>query len=94
MVSTVLQIFIFYRSQTILPTVIKIPYKSYKIKDVSIFINNAKQITNLNEYSDSINYNGFKIFSKGKLKYNPKAITSGIYIKKGKMNVLLIFAIL
>ena len=65
-------------------SIIKIPYKSYKIKDVSIFINNAKQITNLNEYSHSINYNGFKIFSKGKLKYNPKAITSGIYIKKGK----------
>ena len=35
-------------------SIIKLPYKKYKIKDVSIFINNKNQITNLAEYNDSI----------------------------------------
>lgn len=66
-------------------SIIKLPYKKYKIKDVSIFINNKNQITNLAEYNDSITYRGFNIFSEGKLKYNPKAITYGITLKKGKL---------
>ena len=65
-------------------SILRLPYKRYKIKDVSIFINNKNQITNLTEYSDSVIYKGFNIFSNGKLKYNPKTITSGISLKKGE----------
>ena len=55
---------------------------------MSIFINNKNQITNLTEYNDSIIYKGFNIFSNGKLKYNPKAITSGITLRKGNFIVI------
>ena len=33
---------------------------------------------------DSINYNDFSLFFKGKLKYKPKALEEVIFIKKGK----------
>ena len=65
-------------------SLLKLPYKKHKIIDVSIFINNKNQITNLTEYRNLITYKGFNIYSKGKLKYNPKAITSGIALKKEK----------
>ena len=33
---------------------------------------------------DSINYNDFNLFFKGKLKYKPKALEEVIFIKKGE----------
>ncbi len=60
----------------------KIPYKKYKIKEVLVFVDDLKNESA--KYYDSIYYNDFKIYSKGKLKFRPKAITSGINVKKEK----------
>ena len=60
----------------------KIPYKKYKIEEVLVFVDDLKNESA--KYYDSIYYNDFKIYSKGKLKFRPKAITSGINVKKEK----------
>ena len=71
--------------QRIGDTLIKIPYTQFKVKDVVVFVDNIDFEDNLNQYSDSIFYGNFNLFSKGKLKFNPKTITSGISIKKGEL---------
>ena len=71
--------------QRIGDTLIKIPYTQFKVKDVVVFVDNIDFEDNLNQYSDSIFYGNFNLFSKGKLKFNPKIITSGISIKKGEL---------
>ena len=65
-------------------SIINLPYKKYKIKGTSIFINNKNKISSQAEYDNSITFENFKIYSNGKLKYNPKAITSGISIREGE----------
>ncbi|MEC8599712.1 MAG: BamA/TamA family outer membrane protein [Bacteroidota bacterium] len=65
-------------------SIINLPYKKYKIKGTSIFINNENKISSQAEYDHSITFENFKIYSNGKLKYNPKAITSGISIREGE----------
>ena len=65
-------------------SIINLPYKKYKIKGTSIFINNENKISSQAEYDNSITFENFKIYSNGKLKYNPKAITSGISIREGE----------
>ena len=62
--------------------IIDVPYVIKKIKSVSVFVNSPEQ--NFGIYTDSININGLKIFSLGKLKYNPKVISDGIEIIKNK----------
>ena len=66
-------------------TLLEIPYYKYKIKDVSVYVNNVNLEDNSSQFSDSIFYNNLNIFSKGKLKYRPKTITSGISIKAGEL---------
>lgn len=61
---------------------IGVPYKKYKIEDVLVFIDNSKN--DFTKFTDSINYKDFRIYSKGKLKFKPQSITSGINVKKGK----------
>ena len=63
-------------------SLIGIPYKKYKIEDVLVFIDNSKN--EFTKFTDSINYKDFRIYSKGKLKFKPQSITSGINVKKGK----------
>ncbi len=56
------------------------PFNIYKIKDVNIFTNNSFE--NRNEsYTDTTVYDGYNIYSKGKLRYKPKALTNPIFIK-------------
>ena len=47
-----------------------------------MFVDNPEQ--NFGIFTDSININGIKVFSVGKLKYNPRVISNGIAIKKNK----------
>lgn len=58
------------------------PFKIYKISDVNIFTDYTSNTTNP-LYTDSISYNNFNLYSKGKMKYKPKAITDAIFITKG-----------
>ena len=63
---------------------IKRPFSVYKISQVNIFTNNTSKKES-NKFNDSTTYNNFKIYSAGKLKYKPKAITNAIFIEKGKL---------
>jgi outer membrane protein assembly factor BamA len=57
------------------------PFKIYKISKVNIFSANPNDKT-FSKTTDSINYNNFTIFSNGKLRYRPKAITDAVFITK------------
>ncbi len=58
----------------------KTAYKVFTFKKINIFAdhlysNNASEL-------DSINFNGFTIFYKDKLKYKPKALTDAVFMEK------------
>lgn len=65
-------------------TLIKRPFSVYKISQVNIFTNNTSK-KERNQFNDSVTYKNFNIYSAGKLKYKPKAITNAIFIEKGKL---------
>jgi outer membrane protein assembly factor BamA len=65
-------------------TLIKRPFSVYKISQVNIFNNNTSK-KERNQFNDSVTYKNFNIYSAGKLKYKPKAITNAIFIEKGKL---------
>lgn len=56
------------------------PFKLYKISKVNIYTNNPNSA---DQSIDSVSYNGFNLYSKGKLNYRPKAITDAIFITPG-----------
>ena len=58
----------------------KTEYKVYKFSKINIFADHLFA-NNPNEL-DSINYNGFTIYYKDKLRYKPKALTDAIFIEK------------
>lgn len=58
------------------------PFNLYKISEVNIYTDyNAKDTTAVEEKKTT--YSNFNLFSKGKLKYKPKAITNAVFINKG-----------
>lgn len=59
------------------------PFKQYKISDVQIYTDYLPNSPNL--ISDSISFKNFKLYSRTKLKYNPKAITDAVFISKGSL---------
>jgi hypothetical protein len=57
------------------------PFKIYNIRNVNIF---TDVIINQNDdrpIKDSVQYNGYHLYSYDKLKYKPKALTDAIFIK-------------
>ncbi|RZJ75102.1 MAG: outer membrane protein assembly factor, partial [Flavobacterium sp.] len=56
------------------------PFKLYKISRVNIYTKNPNSE---DQSIDSVAYNGFNIYSTGKLNYRPKALTDPIFITKG-----------
>ena len=56
------------------------PFKLYKISKVNIYTKNP---TSEDQAIDSVSYNGFNIYSTGKLNYRPKAITDAVFITPG-----------
>jgi outer membrane protein assembly factor BamA len=56
------------------------PFRLYKVSKVEVFVNDANDETGV---IDSTSYNGFKIFSTGKLRYRRKALTDAIFITPG-----------
>ena len=64
-------------------TLLDVPYVIKKIKTLSVFVDNPEQ--NFGIFTDSINIDDIKIFSVGKLKYNPSVISDGIAIKKNNL---------
>ncbi|WP_366869649.1 BamA/TamA family outer membrane protein [Flavobacterium sp.] len=58
------------------------PFKLYKISEVNIYTDyNSKDTSAIEEKKTT--FSNFNLFSKGKLKYKPKAITDAVFINKG-----------
>ena len=60
----------------------RVPFKVYNIKDVNIITDYTFENRN-KPFQDSISYNGYKLFSYNKMRYNPKAITDAVFITPG-----------
>ena len=59
-------------------------YEIKKIDQINVYVESLDELSNIESYTDSINYNGINIFSKGSLNYSPKSITEPIFFKKGE----------
>ncbi len=60
------------------------PFNLYPISEVNIFTDyNPKDTSKIAEKKTS--FSNFNLFSKGKLKYKPKAITNAVFITKGSL---------
>ncbi|CAM3937037.1 MULTISPECIES: BamA/TamA family outer membrane protein [Flavobacterium] len=64
-------------------TLVKTPFKIYKISQVNVFTNNTSRKTN--KITDSVSYKNYNFYSNGKLNYKPKAIANAIFIEKGNL---------
>jgi outer membrane protein assembly factor BamA len=60
------------------------PFKIYKISDVNIYTDYSAANSN-SPITDSTSYNNFNLYSHGKLKYRPRAITDAVFITKGRL---------
>ena len=72
------------RKITVEDSTYTVPFKVYTVDEVRIvtdytFENKDKQ------FQDSINYKGYKLFSYGKMRYRPKAITDAVSIIPGSI---------
>ncbi|MFP9112608.1 POTRA domain-containing protein [Flavobacterium sp. RHBU_3] len=56
------------------------PFKIYKISKVKIYVNNPYEPE---AAIDTTNYNGFTIYTNGRLRYKPRALTDPIFITPG-----------
>lgn len=57
------------------------PFKIYKISRVNIFTADPSDKT-FSKKTDSVAYNNFNLYSTGKLRYKPKAITDAVFVTK------------
>jgi len=71
--------------QRINDTLVKIPYTQFKIKDIEVSIDDLDAEKRLSLFTDSLVYKNIALYSKGPLKYRPKAIYSGISIRLGDL---------
>lgn len=62
-----------------------IDYKIFKIKKINLYVESNKKENEKNKFSDSLVFKNYKIFTSGKLKYNPKILTAGIYLKNNQI---------
>ncbi|MFV9551927.1 BamA/TamA family outer membrane protein [Algibacter sp. PT7-4] len=60
------------------------PFKIYKISDVNIITDYTFENRN-KPFQDSISYGSYKLYSYGKMRYRPKAITDAVFITPGKV---------
>ena len=51
------------------------------LSQIEVFVDDFNSGINIDQFTDSIQYKDITLYSKGKLKYRPQAITSGIAIK-------------
>lgn len=61
-----------------------VPFKIYKIKDVNIYTDEGFRNKNAT-VQDSVFYNNFNLYSYGKMRYRPKALTDAVFISKGNV---------
>lgn len=63
---------------------IREPFKVHKISKVNIVTDFSFEKRDM-PYQDSIEYNGYKLYSYGKMDYRPKTITDAIFIEPGEI---------
>ena len=62
------------------------PFKAYKISEVNVYTDfKANKSKSEKKDTTKVTYNNFNVFSKGKLKYKPKAISDAVFITKGSL---------
>ena len=59
-------------------------YEIKKIKDINVYVESLDELSNIGSFTDSINYNGVNIFSKGSLNYSVNSLTEPIFYKIGE----------
>ena len=59
-------------------------YTVKNINDIKIYVESVDELSNISSYTDSLDYNGIKIFSKGNLNYSPRSLTEPIFFKKSQ----------
>lgn len=62
----------------------RVPFKIYKIKEVNIFTDSSFENKDAT-ITDSATYNNYNIYSYGKLRYRPKALTDAVFITKDRV---------
>ena len=65
-------------------SIMREPFKVYYIKDVNIFTDGSYENRNESR-TDSITYNGYNLYSIGKMRFRPKALTDAVFIHKGEI---------
>jgi len=60
----------------------RVPFKVYTIDEVKIYTDYTFENEG-KKPQDSISYNSFKIYSYGKMRYRPKALTDAVFISRG-----------
>lgn len=60
------------------------PFKIFKISDVKIYTDYSSNNNN-SKITDSTTYKNFNLYSHGKLKYRPRAISDAVFITKGSL---------
>ena len=65
-------------------SVVLVPFKIYKIKEVNIYTDYAFENKG-QPLQDSISYNDFNLYSFGKMRYRPKSLTDAVFISKGSV---------
>jgi len=66
-------------------SVVTVPFKSYKIKDVNIYTDDSFENRLTSKIQDSVVYDNYILKSYGKLRYRPKALTDAILITKDSL---------
>ena len=62
-------------------------YSIRSINDLKIYVESLDELSNISTYTDSIDYKGVKIYSKGNLNYSPRSLTEPIFIKQSQKYV-------
>ena len=65
-------------------TLINVHYRIHPVSKINVYVDTPGQLGQLSSFTDSINYNDFTLYFKGKLKYKPKALEEVILIQKEK----------
>lgn len=61
-----------------------VPFQIYKIKEVNIVTDDAYEKRG-QSFQDSLSYDNYNLYSYGKMRYKPKAITDAVFINKGEI---------
>ncbi len=65
-------------------SVATIPYKIHTVEKVNVYTDDSFA-NQQSKYTDSVSFNDVTIYSKGKLRYRPKALTDAVFITKGNV---------